>query len=184
MEIIWHGDTCFTVKEKSVSVVINPNSEAGKLKANIVLSSRDDSSKIEGVDKVIDWPGEYEVKGVPITAISASNTLIFYFHVDGVKFCHLGDLDSVPSSEVFQEIGDIDVLMIKIGEGSSIDSKKAMEIIENIEPKVLIPMGADFEAALKGIGADKVETQDKFEIKSGGSDLPVDHMKYVVLNRV
>lgn len=190
MEITWHGDICFTIKEKAVSVVLSPNKEAGKLKGSIVMNSYGEvpEVEVEGMERSFDWPGEYEMKDVPIVAMQAENgsgeqTIIFCFEVSGIKFCHLGELGHVPSNEMFKEIGDVDVLMIKVGEGSNLDSKKTMEVIEGIEPKVVIPMGADLsETVLKSLGADKIEALDKFEIKSN-SDLPADQMRYVVLNK-
>jgi len=190
MEITWHGDICFTIKDKAVSVVLSPNKEAGKLKGSIVMNSYGEvpEVEVEGMERSFDWPGEYEMKDVPIIAMQAESghgeqTIIFCFEVSGIKFCHLGELGYVPSNEMFQEIGDVDVLMIKVGEGSNLDSKKTMEVIEGIEPKVVIPMGTDLsETVLKSLGADKIEALDKFEIKSN-SDLPADQMGYVVLNK-
>lgn len=189
MEITWHDNTCFVVRDKSRSLVINPHKKAGDLKGDVVLSSLpEEPAAVSGADKIFDWPGEYEVKDIPITAFQAKadkadSTLIFCFQVGNIKFCHLGELGHTLTSDMVTEIGDVDVLMIKIGEGANLDSKKAMEIIEAIEPRAVIPMGQNLSAAtLKNLGADKIETQDKFVI-SQASDLPVDQMQYIVLNR-
>lgn len=185
MEIRWHGKTCFSIDNKEAKVVTDPYEGAGKLKGNIVLSSNegvDAVDKVEGDPKIVDWPGEYEVSGVPVTAVKVVNTNIFYFEVSGVKMCHMGDLAVVPASEVLKEIGDIDVLMIAVGEGMRLGNKQVMEIIENIDPKIVLAMGSESPAAaLKSLGVDNVEPIDKLEIKSK-SDLPVENMRYVALN--
>ena len=185
MEIYWHGKTCFSVKNKEASLVVNPHEGVKDLSGDVVLSSLDKtapSSEVKGVIKVLDWPGEYEVKGIPVAAIQTANTLIFYFEVGKVKMCHLGEIDSALPSEVLQEIGDIDVLMMPIGDGTKLEDKKAMEVIESIEPKIIIPMGCESPAAaLKSIGVDNIEPRDKLEIKSG-ADLPAEHMEYVALS--
>ncbi len=197
MEILWHDNTCFTVRGKKKSLVINPHKKAGNLKGDIVLNSiGEEASEVQGDNKIFNWPGEYEIKDIPINALEAwtkakskegktkaDNTLIFCFQFGKVKFCHLGELGHALTSEMVADIGDTDVLMIKVGEGANLDSKKAMEIIEAIEPRAVIPMGNNSPAAsLKEIGADKVESVDKFEIKSS-SDLPTDKMQYIVLNK-
>ena len=188
MEITWHGDTCFTIKDKTVSVVLNPHKDAGKLKGELVMDSTKSDVVVEGMERLFDWAGEYEMKDVPIVAMQASagekgQTLIYCFEVADIKFCHLGELGEVPNNEMFKEIGDIDVLMVKVGEGANLDNKKTMEVIEGIEPKIVIPMGAPLsEATLKSLGADKIEVLAKFEIKNK-SELPVDQMKYVILSK-
>lgn len=198
MEITWHEDTCFLIKGKTKSLVINPHrSSAKQLKGEIVLSSLADgeAEAVDGVEKMFDWPGEYEMKNVPINAFEAwttsksdskkaDRTLIFCFEFGGVKFCHLGELGHSLTSDMVQEIGDVDILMIKVGAESNLDSKKAMEIIEAIEPRAVIPMGGVSPgAALKDIAGDKAESLDKFVI-SAASELPEDQMKYIVLNKV
>lgn len=202
MEITWHDDTCFAIKGKTKSLVINPHRKADKLKGEIVLNSlkTEETSEVEAAEKVFDWPGEYEMKNVPISAFQAwtkskpkeeegagkaakiDGTLIFCFEFGGVKFCHLGELGHTLTSDMVTEIGDVDILMIKVGEGSNLDAKKAMEIIEAIEPRALIPMGSTSAAALKDLAADKVEAVDKFVIKSA-SELPDEQMRCIVLSK-
>lgn len=189
MEITWHDNTCFVVREKNISLIIDPHKSSGKLAGNIVLSGRGDAEPVAGAEKLFNWPGEYEIKDIPIRAIpvgtkeGASDTLIFCFAINEVKFCHLGELGHVPSSEIIKEIGDVDVLMIKIGKNSNLSAKQVTEIIEGIEPRAVIPMGENIAAgALKDIGAEKVETRDKFTLKSA-SDLPDEEMQYVVLSK-
>jgi L-ascorbate metabolism protein UlaG (beta-lactamase superfamily) len=228
MDITWQGETCFMVKDREKSVIVNPSKD--KLKADIVLTSLgDNTAEVKESLKTFDWPGEYEIRQVPINAYQAwtepkakkekketkaensdeenteeaageeesseekpkkavhepigsgEETLIFCFAVNRVRFCHLGELGHTLTSEMVKKIGDVDVLMIKIGEGSNLDSKKAMDIIEEIEPRIVIPMGsAETAASLKTLGIDEAETAEKFSIKKR-SELPEEQMKYLVL---
>lgn len=200
MEITWHNNSCFTIKNKDTTFVINPDSKAGRLKGDFVLSSlapKEAMSVVEGSTRTFDWPGEYEIKDVPIVGFSAwtqskskeeeghkgEKTIIFRFQVDGIKICHLGELGHTLTSDMLKEIGDVDVLMIRVGKNSNLEAKKASEIIEGIEPRIIIPMGdEDLEGALKGVWADKVETMDKFVIKSK-AELPEDKTRCIVLNK-
>ena len=200
MEITWHGNTCFTCREKAgLSVVINPNKEAKNLQGEVILASDPESIPVEGSKKTFDWPGEYEISDIPIvgfqawtqsrskeeeTGKSGEKTIIFCFQVDGIKICHLGELGHILTSDMVKEIGDVDVLMIKVGKNTNLDLKKAIEVIEAIEPRIVIPMGENNsqDSLLKELGGDKVEIQDKFTIKSV-TELPDDHMRWVVLNK-
>lgn len=191
MEITWNKDTCFSIKGKKATVVVNPNQ---KLKADIVLQSIPDIQDVDGEAKLFDWPGEYEMKDVPITAFQAwtkpkkddetpegEETVIFRFDVDDVSICHLGELGHKLTSEMVDRIGDIDVLMIKVGEGSNLEKKQALDVIESIEPRVVIPMGgAGLVSVLSEWGIEGAQKEDTLTIKSR-SELPNDQLKYVVL---
>lgn len=196
MEIIWHGNTCFTLKGKNITAVINPDKQAGNLKGELVLSSlRDDTAEVKDAKNVFVTPGEYEVQGVAITGHRAwkqskskeeeapsDPTIIFCLEMDDVKICHLGDLGHTLTSEMVNQIGDVDVLMIG-GNGDNLDNKKADEIIEEIDPRVVIPMGVkNSSKVLEEWGVEASEPQDKFVIKSL-SDLPDDKQDYVVLKK-
>ncbi len=177
------------IKDKSVTVVVNPNKDIAKLNADVcMLSNGEEGKDLANFGKLFNWPGEYEIKGVPITALQAwtqdkKETLIFFFDVDDVSFCHLGEVGHILTSDMLNEIGDVDILMISCGPGTNLDTKKAMEIIEAIEPRIVIPMGEQATTSLKKeVGAENIEAIDKFVIKSS-SELPEDQMKYVILNK-
>lgn len=180
MEIIWKGNSAFEVRGKKAVVAVD-NGEIGVLESG----------------KSFTWPGEYEVKEIPIIALSAwtkskskeetegakgDETLIIHFIVDGIRCCHLGKLGHILPSDIVNKIGDVDVLMVEFGAGTNLDNKKAIEVIEAIEPKSIVPMGKNANAvAFKEIGAEDVVAQDKFVIKSQ-SDLPNDKRIYVLLS--
>lgn len=198
MEITWNGNYSFTVKGKNVTVAVNP--VGPQAKGDVVLvNTSGETVEIEGAVKTFTWPGEYEVRDVPVHGFQAwtksrskdeggdedvPGTVIYYFKVEGVKFCHLGELGHKLTSEMVNKIGDIDILFIPAGEDTNLDTKKAMDVLESIDPRVVIPMGAgDFTALLKELGAENTERMDKFTIKST-SELPEDKRLNVVLNKV
>ena len=83
-------------------------------------------------------------------------------------------------SEIQEEIGTPDILFIPVGGGNVIDEEKAVKIINQIEPRIVIPMHYkkpdDF---LKEIG-EKVQPEEKLTIKK--KDLPsAEDTKVVVL---
>ena len=68
------------------------------------------------------------------------NNVIFKFDIDGIIFCHLGDLGEPCSTELLEKIGKVDVLLIPIGGTYTIDAAQAYEYAQKIAPKVVIPM--------------------------------------------
>jgi len=201
MEIVWHGYSCFTIKTRTGTAVIDPFDPAAtglklpELKANVVLVSHNheghnNAGAVKGEPKLIDWAGEYEVSGIAITAIripcGAEGTakkpgegLIYTIDADGIRICFMGDMGGVPEVALVESIGNVDILMIPVGGGNTMDAKLAHQVIEEIEPRAVIPMhfavpgmtetldGA--EAFLKLVGAAGVEPKDKFSIESRGS---------------
>ncbi|MFA6917699.1 MAG: MBL fold metallo-hydrolase [Candidatus Gracilibacteria bacterium] len=199
MDITWHGNTCFVCKDRGVTVVVNPDEKAGKLKGEIVLSSLGGgTAEVEGAPKVCDWAGEYEIKDVAIIAFQAwksgkkneekegkksDSTLIFRFDMNGFKICHLGELGHALTSDMVKEIGDADVLLMTAGEGTNLDNKKAMEILESVDPRALVIVdNGGQKDLLKELGAEQTGELEKFSLKSK-SELPEDRRMYVVLKK-
>lgn len=186
MDIIWHGDSCFTIKGKSGTVVIDPYKTGNKLPAftaDIVLLSQGAKEivKIEGEPRIFDWPGEYEVNEVPIIGTQyGQDATMFKIIVDGVKICHLGKMKEKLATEKLEALGDIDVLIIPVGGGETLDAKKAHDIIEEIEPRAVIPMCYESaDAFAKELGAKQQEVE-KFTL-GGLSTLPEDRMDVIIL---
>ncbi len=160
MHISWHGQSCFKIQGKDVILITDPpNKKVGvnspKTKADIVTISHNHLShnNVNGIKEkptIIDTPGEFNVKGVNIYGISSFHdnkegaelglNNIFVFEIDKIKICHLGDLGHMLSDEQIEIIDGIDILMIPVGETNLISIKEVMEIINTIEPKIIIPM--------------------------------------------
>ncbi len=214
MDITWHGHSCFTIKEKGVTIVTDPYTNLGtklpKLKADIVtlsdelIDTEGNIAEVAGEPRTLSWPGEYDIKGVGIEGYSAFHfaksqetaekanckVVIYNFFVNGFKVCHLSGLGHRLTSELTESIGDVDVLLVPIGGNLVIDHKKAVEVIEQIEPKLVIPMYykikgskldvGELEPFLKAVGKTDAEEIETLEIKKV-EELPSDKTDYVVL---
>lgn len=196
MEIKFHGNTCFEIKGQKTTIVINPDDTTKDLKADIVLSSLTVPAKsIEGA-QFFDWPGEYEVREIPISGypvftkskteneetLDAKPTTIFCFKMDNIKVCHLGELGHALKSDQIKEMGDVDVLLVQAGGLSNLSTKKADEIIENLDPRILIPMGSQMEDFLKSRDLQASERKDKLTLKTE-KDLPENDRLEIVLEK-
>ena len=161
MKITWHGQSCFKIAIKDVTLVTDPFGKDIGLKpphfeADIVTVSHDhhdhnNVSALRGTPFVVDGPGEYELKGVAISGISSfhdnkegqerGKNTIFIIEAEEMRICHLGDLgEKKLTDNQLEEIGDIDILMIPVGGVYTIDSEEAAGIISQIEPRIVIPM--------------------------------------------
>ncbi|ACP49709.1 conserved hypothetical protein [Sulfolobus islandicus Y.N.15.51] len=59
---------------------------------------------------------------------------------DGEKIVHLGDIGHLPDESIYKELYGANVLLIPIGGVITINYKEALEIIDKVSPKIIIPI--------------------------------------------
>jgi L-ascorbate metabolism protein UlaG (beta-lactamase superfamily) len=94
--------------------------------------------------------GSKEIEGITIKGVAAfhdeavgskrGKNSIYTFNIDGVQFCHLGDLGHELSSPIAKEIGRVDALFVPVGGYFTIGPEAASRVCEQLEPKIVIPM--------------------------------------------
>lgn len=196
MDIIFYGQACFKIKGKAATVLIDPfdptktSLKAPKdYSADVVLKTHDHSdhnyfSELTGDPVLIEGPGDYEVKGISIVGVSTfhdktegterGKNTVYNLQFEGLSIVHLGDLGHKLTEEQIADIGNTDILMIPVGGYYTIDSKEAVEVVAQLEPRVIIPMHyaidghnsnlAGIEPFLKEMGAESVEPLPKLSI--------------------
>lgn len=94
---------------------------------------------------------------------------IFYFEVDGVRVCHLGDLGHELSEEQVKEIGEVDLLLIPVGGRFTIGPEVADKVVEQLNPRIVTPM--HFKTERCGFPIEPAETflNDKAEVRRSSS---------------
>jgi L-ascorbate metabolism protein UlaG (beta-lactamase superfamily) len=66
---------------------------------------------------------------------------IWIVEVDGLTFCHLGDLGHELSEQQVKAIGKVDVLMVPIGGIYTINGEQAKKVVKQIKPRLyVVPM--------------------------------------------
>jgi L-ascorbate metabolism protein UlaG (beta-lactamase superfamily) len=158
MDISWLGATCFRLQSSGLQLITDPFDlppSTPPLAGDVVTVSRRvprERLVVGQVHRIVDGPGEYEIRGVPITGIatmlkdeaSADRRNIIYTAVqDGVTVCHLGRLDQLPSAAQLQEIGSPDVVLIPIGEGVGLTSALAVQLVSQLETHYVLPVPLD-----------------------------------------
>ena len=212
MIITWIGHSCFKIQDKigpdGITVVTDPYDKKIGLKppafeADIVTVSHDhydhnNSSALRGQPFIINSAGEYDYKGVAVQGVESfhdakqggerGTNIIYRIEIDDISIAHLGDLGHDLDNKQLEVLAGIDILLIPVGGKYTIDAKKAVEVVNQIEPRIVIPMhymvpnlkveidGVD--KFIKEIGLKPTE-EDKLKIAK--KDLPVDDMELVVL---
>ena len=200
MEITWLGHSCFRIRGREATIVTDPCPPAsgyniGKPTADIVTLSHSHDNHayvkaIAGTPVVINRPGEYEIHGAFVTGIGTYHddkkgaergaNVSFVLEMEDVRVCHLGDLGHTPSPDQVEEMSGVGVLLIPVGGNTTIDGAMAAEVVNIIEPRIVIPMHyrtevtkddlAPLDRFLKELGANKMEPQPKLTVSR--SSLP------------
>jgi len=161
MELTWYGLSCFRLVERGmISVVTDPYYPATglpklDLKADVVTVSHDARGHnfikaVKNTRRIIRGPGEYEIGGVFITGIrmrsiednngkEKANTL-YVFRFGDVCVAHLGDLADVPSQRQIEDLGAVDIALVPVGGGGTLNLSQAAEVISLVEPSIVVPM--------------------------------------------
>src|SRR3989344_2976260 len=161
MDIKYCGHASFIIKGKSASIVTDPfdpkmvGLRFPSVSADIVTISHqhedhNQSQLVIGSPLVISYAGEYEKQGVRITGISVfhdnkqgaerGKNILYKIEIDDISILHCGDLGHQVSDEVVEELGSIDILMVPVGGVYTITAKDACEVVQDIEPSIVIPM--------------------------------------------
>jgi L-ascorbate metabolism protein UlaG (beta-lactamase superfamily) len=99
---------------------------------------------------VLTMPGEYEKKGIRIQGFATfhdknqgadrGKNVVYKITIDDVDILHCGDLGHMLKSDVVDEIGNVDVLLIPVGGFYTIGPDEAVDVVSKLEPSVVIPM--------------------------------------------
>lgn len=214
MHITWLGHSSFRLQDKlgtdGVSLVTDPfNPEKTGLKwsnldADIVTISHqhEDHNYLKGVKGdafVIDSAGEFEYKNIYVEGVDAfhddedgakrGSNIIYRIEMDDLVITHLGDLGHNLDTKQLERIEGTHILFIPVGGIYTLDARKAVEVINEIEPRIVIPM----HYKLPGLKYDLNEL-DKFikeiglvphyeeKLKISKKDLPAEDTELLILS--
>lgn len=66
---------------------------------------------------------------------------VFIFETGGVRIAHLGDLGHPLTDQQISAIGSVDVVLVPVGGGETLDAQTATYVVDQIRPRlVVIPM--------------------------------------------
>jgi L-ascorbate metabolism protein UlaG (beta-lactamase superfamily) len=173
MIITWYGQSCFKIQDTQKSILIDPYSpkRVGLRGPNliaeiIILTNKDDKKQVSKDLKedtfLISAPGEYETKNVFIYGTGLvdekKQQTIYQVEVDGLRVGVLGEINRLLNDKELEKLDGIDILFVPVGGKDVLGAKKAVELINLIEPNLVIPCCYQFAA---GQGKTKTETDSK-----------------------
>lgn len=216
MYITWLGHSCFKLQDKigpdSITVITDPfdPSYTGlslpKTEADIVTISHDHKDHnylagIKGQPFAVQRAGEYEYKGVFIEGIDAAHDnkdgaergpiVMYRIDMDDLSIAHLGDLGHALETKQLEKLEGTDILLIPVGGKYTLNASQAVEVINQIEPRIVIPM----HYAVPGLKINDLDKLDKFvkeigltpiyedKLKITKKDLPLEDTELVILNK-
>lgn len=190
MVISYLGYASFKIKGSKSTVLFNPFDKRAvgpafrKTEADIVLISKEGRAfsyleNIKGNPYVISGPGEYEVNNVMALGFPSydkvgddmklSDNTVYRLEIEGVHIAHLGALTSKLSEKEYDQLGKLDIVFVPVGEGSMINTRVAAEVVNKLEPSIVIPM-CYYDADCVGEYKDLAKV-DKF-LEAMGSSVP------------
>lgn len=207
MELTFYGADCLRLSAKKAQIVVDDNLAALGLKSVTKptdISLRTNKMLPKHTEAVFqaEMPGEYEIAGVVIHGIAArahmdeegtKNAVIYTVQADDSKVAIIGHIYPELSEDQLEAIGMVDAVVVPIGgNGYTLDAAGALNIIKQIEPKIVIPTHyadkaikyevpqAELADALKNLGMEASEKAAKYKIKPGELS---DTTRLVVLER-
>ena len=161
VDVIWLGHACFMLKGKNRKLIFDPFKGIGlprpKAKADIVLCSHSHSDHnnaaavshkrsivlegFTGIARISD----ISVKGIAtyhdeVQGSKRGKNSVYSVGLDGLSFCHLGDLGHELSASHVREVGSVDVLFLPVGGFYTIGPEQARRVMESLKPRITVPM--------------------------------------------
>jgi L-ascorbate metabolism protein UlaG (beta-lactamase superfamily) len=177
-----------------------PNFEADIVTVSHGHYDHNNVGSLRGEPFVIDTAGEYDKKDVAVQGIDSyhdakqgaerGKNIIYRIDIDNMSVAHLGDLGHILDTKQLERLEGTDILLIPVGGKYTIDAKKAVEVIGQIEPRIVIPM----HYKVKGLKVDGLDGVEKFikeiglkptyedKLKISKKDLPQEDMELVILS--
>ncbi len=152
--ITWLGHACFKLESGGYAVVLDPY-EDGYVPGLAPLRTE--------ADQVVCSHGHGDHNAVNVVTLTGKGespfqiTVINTYHDDrqgalrgenkihvfdngSLRVAHLGDLGCEPTEEQKKQLTGLDAVMVPIGGHYTIDAVQARKLMDEIQPKVIIPM--------------------------------------------
>src|SRR6185436_14099388 len=115
----------------------------------LILAEKDNPlySAISGVSGdpfLVNDPGEYDVKGVTITGLPLKQEdryiSVYLIESEDIKVLNLAHIKTFNmKEEELEALGEIDILILPVGDEAVMDAATAAKVVNQVEPKIVIP---------------------------------------------
>ena len=159
MEITWLGHSCFRLRTDQLAIITDPFPDSiglnmGEPDAIAVTVSHQHANHaneqgVGGNPKVLSGPGEFEISGMYITGImtpsgetdpAGKRNTAYLIEIENLRVCHVGDVSNALSTRQVEELTPVDILLLPAGGICTVEVRQAIEMMQNLNPRVVIPM--------------------------------------------
>ena len=167
VKVTWLAHAAFLIEGDGVRIITDPyepnetmNLPPVEVSADLVIRSSDDDEAHSYVDSI---PAGFElvtateivdsgatVHGVDVSAVWSMESVnkpdiirdnaMYTFTLDGIRITHMGDVGNALTVEQMAALEGTDVLLALAGGHPTIDLDDLMTVIEQVRPKIVIPM--------------------------------------------
>lgn len=167
VRVDWYGQQCFRIKSAlGLALLTNPFAPGStefsppkNLAPEVILisSEKPDANNVDLVDNTPHilrgsvGVGTNNVAGIHILGVPVFKraetqdvdgmNVTYRWSMDGLKFCFLGQLDTLPAPADLSRIGKVDVLFLPVS-GTDLTGPQRQQIIEQLHPRIIVPMGS------------------------------------------
>ena len=208
MDITWLGNSAVRIRSGQTAIVSDPYyaEEGGAMpdtSADIVTISMEhprhsNANAVKGGGRVLRGPGEYEIANFYISGMGAPYgegaedgerqvSTVYTMRAEGLRVCHAGGIVPRLTSRQLDELNNVEALVIHAG-GDAATAKRAARLVNQIGPRIVIPVGWDagddaddisaLEPLLGELGVSDAEPQANLRVTA--TNLPRD-MRVVAL---
>lgn len=165
MNISYLGEKTIKFHNTKSVVVINP--QKGTRGTTNIASFTNQPNKeqlankmVSGADFVIETPGEFSFEGNSLHSVPGSQNWSF----DDVNILYVSELNDRTNKDL-----PVDVLILSLDK-ESLKTSEAVELVKELEPPYVIPIGDEAEQKLfsKEMGLEKPTRETKLTLKASG----------------
>ena len=155
MIISFYGEGCFKIQSGELVILTDPPAkesglDAPRFKFDLLLKTLSVFPPETKNHYELNGPGEYnfkigdkeiDIEGLFLKKESTDKFIktIYLVQLEEIKLCFLGHLSEELPPEIIEKLEQVDILFIPAGGKPFIDQKKAINLIKQIEPSIVIP---------------------------------------------
>lgn len=158
------NNACFKLETpEGLQIVCDPYNIDETLQPDIVTESHQDSDHTDTSSLVLPYdlitePGNYPYDAVNITGYPGNHNKgersginnIFVFTFEDITIAHFASQGAVPSDEILEQIGTVDILLIQFfinPNYNKLTVADVQSIVEKLKPRIIIPEHCDASSA-------------------------------------
>lgn len=173
MKLTWHGHACFSLDTAQGSFVVDPYPDnyvpgVGHVDAQadaVFCSHQHNDHKAAEVVTLTGNTPTFTVEELhtfhdPEGGALRGPNIIHLFQAEGMKIAHCGDLGCDPAPELKAKLMNVDLMMIPVGGFYTINGAEAKALIDELQPRVVVPM--HYRSEKYNFGFDVIDTVEEF----------------------